>query len=189
MKRTRTFIAIEPGNAIRDRVVMLQEKLAKTGCDVRWAEYDTLHLTLLFLGEVDQRDLTNVCRAVSGVAGGAAPFAITVEGANAFPNIRRPKTLWVGVSAGAQDVCDLHDGIEAALMQLGCYRREERAFTPHLTLGRVKGDVAIDDLSKALTKTAAWTAGETTVKEVLVMGSELKSDGPVYTVLSRAKLG
>jgi RNA 2',3'-cyclic 3'-phosphodiesterase len=189
MKPTRTFIAIDPGKAVRDRLVALQENLAKSGADVKWVEHDNLHLTLLFLGEVDQRDLPGVCRAVADAAATQPAFAMTIEKAGAFPNARRPRTLWVGVGAGAPEVCSLHDAAETPLLALGCYRREERVYTPHLTLGRVRADRASDALGAALTKYAAWTAGETTVGELLVMGSELKSEGPEYTVLSRAKLG
>ena len=89
---------------------------------------------------------------------------------------------------GAAEVCTLHDALEVPLLELGCYRREERSYTPHLTLGRVKGDGAMDELAMALTKYDTWTAGETTVEAVHVMGSELTRNGPVYTVLSRAKL-
>ena len=189
MKPTRTFIAVDPGKAIRDRVASLQENLAKSGAEVKWVEPENLHLTLLFLGEVDQRDLIKVCRAVADAAGTPPAFAMTIEKAGAFPNIRRPRTIWVGVGAGTQETCSLHAAIESPLLELGCYRREARAYTPHLTLGRVRAEDASAELTTALTKYAAWSAGETTVTEVLVMGSELTRDGPVYTVLGRAKLG
>jgi RNA 2',3'-cyclic 3'-phosphodiesterase len=189
MKPTRTFIAIDPGKAIRDRLVSLQEKLTATDVKVKWVEHGNLHLTLLFLGEVDQRDLTDVCRVVAEAAATRTAFPMTIERAGAFPNTRRPRTLWVGVGAGAHEACALHDAVERPLLEFGCYRREERAYTPHLTLGRVRADRPGDVLGMALNKHAAWSAGETTVTEVLVMGSELKPEGPEYTVLSRAKLG
>ena len=69
-----------------------------------------------------------------------------------------------------------------------CYRREERDFTPHLTMGRVRAERVGEALGPALMKNAGWSAGETTIQEVLVMGIELTPDGPIYTVLSRAKL-
>jgi RNA 2',3'-cyclic 3'-phosphodiesterase len=188
MKRTRTFIAIDPGKAVRDRLILLQENLARTGAGVKWVEADNLHLTLLFLGEVDQRDLPPICKVVAEETRKHAPFTMSIEGAGAFPNARRPRTLWVGVGSGAAEVGALHDGMEEPLLELGCYRREERHFTPHLTIGRVKGDPTADDLAKALTKYAGWSAGETVVDTVCVMGSELTPHGPVYTVLSRAKL-
>jgi 2'-5' RNA ligase len=189
MKPTRTFIAIDPGKAIRDRLVSLQENLAKTGAPVKWVEPENLHVTLLFLGEVDQRGLVPVCRAVAAVAVQSAAFTISVETAGAFPSPRRPRTLWVGVGSGSAEVTALHDALETPLLELGCYRREDRVYAPHLTLGRVKVDDASDGLTLALTKKAKWSAGETTVRELLVMGSELRGSGPVYTVLSRAKLG
>lgn len=189
MKPTRTFIAIDPGQAIRDRLVSLQENLAKSGADVKWVEPKNLHLTLLFLGEVDQRDLVSVCRAVAETAAARLAFPMTLEKTGAFPNTRRPKTLWVGVGQGAQEVCAVHDSIETPLLELGCYRREGRAYTPHLTLGRVRADKSAESLTASLAKYADWRGGETTVHEVLVMGSELNPDGPVYTVLGRGKLG
>src|SRR5437588_6328232 len=188
MKPTRTFIALDPGKAIRDRLVALQENLAKTGAEVKWVEPDNLHLTLLFLGEVDQRDLTPVCRAVAEVAAKQPAFAMSIEQAGAFPNSRRPRTLWVGVGVGAPEVTALHGALEMPLLSLGCYRREERAYAPHLTVGRVRADRPAERLTAALNKYAAWSAGDTMVREVHVMGSELTLKGPLYTVMSRPYL-
>ena len=129
MKPTRTFIAIDTGKAIRDRLVALQENLAKTGVDFKWVEPENLHITLLFLGEVGQRDLVPVCKAVAAVTGEQASFPITIEKAGAFPSPRRPRTVWVGVGTGSEIVTSLHAGLEKRLMDLGCYRREERALS------------------------------------------------------------
>lgn len=189
MSRTRTFIAIDPGKDIRNRLVALQEQLARTGTEVKWVEPENLHITLLFLGEVDERDLPAVCKAVSEVTAQTLAFPITIQSVGCFPNPRRPRTLWVGVGEGTQAVCAVHDALEVSLLELGCYRREERQFTPHLTIGRVKSDRPTDKLAPALAKNTGWVGGETLVREVLVMGSELKPEGPVYTVLSRGKLG
>jgi 2'-5' RNA ligase len=188
MSRTRTFIAIDPGKDIRNRLVALQEQLAKTGTEVKWVEPENLHVTLLFLGEVDERDLPAVCNAVSEAAAGCLAFPMSVERASCFGSPRRPRTLWVGVGEGTQATCALHDALERPLLELGCYRREERQYTPHITIGRVKSDRPTDKLAAALAKNAGWQGGETLVREVLVMGSELTPQGPIYTVLSRGKL-
>src|SRR5436305_1177681 len=82
---------------------------------------------------------------------------------------RRPRVLWAGVGAGKEELCALHDALEPPLMDLGCYRREERLFTPHITLGRVKSDLPTDTISAALLKRADWQGGEIVVKELLVM--------------------
>ncbi len=188
MARLRTFIAVDVGKAIRDRAVALQESLTRSGTDVKWVEPENIHVTLLFLGEVDDREVLQVCRAVSDGCVGLSTFSLTVEGVGCFPNPRRPRTLWVGVGDGTQELCALHDALEPPLLDLGCYRREERKYTPHITIGRVKSDRPTDKLAAALAKHAGWRGGETDVREVLVMSSQLTPQGPVYTVLSRAKL-
>jgi 2'-5' RNA ligase len=189
MSRIRTFIAIDVNDAVRERLVELQETLARGGTDVKWVEPENLHLTLLFLGEVEDKQLHEVCRAVTGACSGHAPFTMTLEKVGCFPNPRRPRILWAGVGTGLQEVVALHDAIEPGLLDLGCYRREERDFTPHLTLGRVKGDKVTFKLSEAIAKNQAWQGGDTAVREVLVMSSTLGSEGPEYAVMARAKLG
>jgi 2'-5' RNA ligase len=189
MARLRTFIAVGIDKAIRDRIVVLQEALARTGADVKWVEPDNIHVTLLFLGEVEDRTVPAVCRVVAEVSAGLAPFEIAVEGAGCFPSARRPKTLWVGVGDGRQELVALHDALEPPLLDLGCYRREDRAYTPHLTLGRVKGEAGGAELATALARRSGWQGGHVKVREVLVMSSELRAEGPTYTVLSRGQLG
>jgi 2'-5' RNA ligase len=189
MARIRTFIAVDLGKSIRDRLIALQESLARTDTEVKWVEPENLHVTLLFLGEVDDRAVLDVCRAVADCTRQHAPFTLSVERAGCFPNPRRPRVLWVGVGEGTQPLCALHDALEPPLMELGCYRREERQYTPHITLGRVKSDRPTEKLGTALARQSGWKGGEVAVRELLVMGSELTPRGPVYTVLSRARLG
>ena len=188
MARVRTFIAVGLDPGVRDRAVALQEALAATGAEVKWVEPENLHVTLLFLGEVDDRALVDVCRVVAEGSGRLAPFPMSVQGAGCFGNPRRPRTLWVGVGAGTQELVALHDALEPPLLELGCYRREERQYTPHVTLGRVKADFPTDTLAQAVARQTSWKGGEVEVREVLVMSSELRTAGPVYAVLSRARL-
>ncbi len=188
-RRLRTFIAVDLGKVLRDRLVTLQEKLAQSGAAVKWVEVENLHVTLLFLGEVDERELPPLCRAVSVVCGRHDRFDLNIQTVGCFPNPRRPRVVWAGVGAGGPELIALHDSLEAPLMELGCYRREERQFTPHVTLGRVKSDASADELAAVLAKKATWNAGcEIEVQELLVMSSQLTSQGPEYTVLSRGKL-
>jgi 2'-5' RNA ligase len=105
-----------------------------------------------------------------------------------FPNAHHPRVLWVGIGQGSQEIIALHDAIEQPLLDLGCYRREARKFTPHLTIGRVKTGRPEASVTQALAKHASWQGGQAVVREVLVMSSELTPTGPRYAVLSRAKL-
>jgi 2'-5' RNA ligase len=188
MARLRTFLAIDLGKAIRDRCLALQETLARGGAEVKWVEEENLHLTLLFLGEVEDRDLPPLCQAVADCCALHDPFTMSVESVGCFPNPRRPRIVWVGVGAGSAEVVALHDALEPPLMELGCYRREERSYTPHITLGRVRGEHSTSALASALARQAKWMGGETDVRQVRVLSSELTPQGPIYTVLSRANL-
>lgn len=188
MARLRTFIAVEVGKILRERCVALQETLARAGADVKWVEEPNLHVTLLFLGEVEDRDVAALCRAVANICAEREVFPLSLETVGCFPNARRPRVVWAGVGVGSVELIALHDALEPPLLELGCYRREERAYTPHLTLGRVKSDRSPTALTAALSKQANWRGGETQVREIQVLSSELKPQGPVYTVLSRAKL-
>jgi 2'-5' RNA ligase len=188
MPRTRTFIAVEIGDDIRNNAVALQQALAKTGAEVKWVTPESLHVTLLFLGEVDDREWPAVCRVVKEVAATEPPFPLRVSGVGAFPTPRRPKILWAGITDGAEPLKRLYEKLEAKLLDLGCYRKEERGYTPHLTLGRVKNDADGFTLAKELPKRLTWDGGQTVVDEVLVFSSVLEQDGPVYTVLGRGEL-
>src|SRR5436190_16833481 len=98
--RIRTFIAVEVERFTHDRLVGLQQRLADAGADAKWVEADNLHVTLLFLGEVDNRDVPAICASVEGVCAGVAPFAMTVAGVGAFPTVRRPRTLIAMIGEG-----------------------------------------------------------------------------------------
>lgn len=186
MTRLRVFIAVDPGKSIRSRCVSLQETLARTSTKVRWVKPESIHVTLLFLGEVDERQLVPVCQSVAQTCAAHDDFVMAVDGVGCFPNRRRPHTIWVGIGAGTQNLVALHDALEPPLMELG-YRREDRQYTPHLTLGRVQGP-STPQLTEALTKQLAWHGGEIAIEEVLIMSSELRADGPIYSVISTAQL-
>jgi RNA 2',3'-cyclic 3'-phosphodiesterase len=185
--RLRTFVAVPVDRFTHDRLVGLQKRFAESAVPVKWVEPDNLHITLLFLGEVDAREVPAVCSAAEQACRRIAPFAMTLAGAGAFPTPRRPRTLIVHVTEGAAELVALHDAVEVPLLNLGCYRREERTYKPHLTLGRVKGDVA-EPLADAIRQFEGWQGGQSHVDEILIMSSELRAHGPEYTVLCRARL-
>jgi len=190
MKKTlRTFAAVEITNPVRAKADALIHALADTSADVNWVEPHNLHLTLKFLGDVHQRDIHDICRVIAKSVAKLQPFEIEVCGAGAFPNPARPRTIWLGVTAGADPMVVLHDRVEADLAEIG-YREEHRRFQAHLTLGRVRGaGIGISELGDRLQKQADFLAGRMTVEKLTVFASTLTSAGPIYEVLGTAPLG
>ncbi len=188
MARLRTFIAVELAQSQKDRLLAVQESLTRAGAGVKWVEEENLHVTLLFLGEVDERAIAQVCQAVSTACAPHSSFPLALKTISGFPNPRRPRVIYAGIDPGAAELVALHDALEPPLLELGCYRREDRPYTPHVTLGRVRSEGGGSQLTTALARCSTWQGGSTDVREVLVMSSELTRDGPIYTVLSRGKL-
>jgi RNA 2',3'-cyclic 3'-phosphodiesterase len=189
MARMRTFIAVELPAVIRDACVGLQKTLTRAAPDVKWVEEENLHITLLFLGEVDDRDLITVCRAAQKACATIEPFSLVITGADCFGEAHRPRTIWVGTGEGTADLVALHAALEEAMIDSSTYRREARQFAPHVTLGRAKGDDPAEDLPQALLRERDWQGGECEVTQVRVLSSELRREGPVYAVVSTVKLG
>ncbi len=190
MKKTlRTFIAVEISAPIRSRAAALIAAFGETSAEVKWVEPHNLHLTLKFLGDVHQREIAEVCRAAAHGAAQVEPFDLEVRGAGAFPNAARPRTVWIGAGAGAEQMVTLHDRIEAELAKLG-YREEHRRFQTHLTIGRVRGaGPGIADLGKLLQQQTDALIGAMTVQAATVFCSTLTRDGPIYEALGTAPLG
>ncbi|GIW56273.1 MAG: RNA 2',3'-cyclic phosphodiesterase [Nitrospiraceae bacterium] len=188
MARTRTFIAVEVSAGIRHNTQVLQQTLAQVTPAIKWTHPDTLHLTLLFLGDVEDQDLAEVCQHVQAVTQNLAPFSLHVAGLGAFPNWHRPKILWAGVRQGGEQLRTLHESIAQRLMPAGLYRPEGRPFTPHLTLGRIPSQATHMSLRRALDKRMDWEAGQTWVDQVIVFASTLERHGPIHTPLFRSPL-
>jgi len=180
-------MAIEATPAIRARAGELIALLRESGAAMRWVKPDAMHLTLKFLGDVEEADLGAVCNAAVSAAARRAQFEIAFVGAGAFPRTVRPRTVWLGVRNGYDAVCALQASIESSLEGIGI-AREDRRFSPHLTLGRAKHDAGNRRLSELIAQSADFDAGRMLVEEVVVFSSELRSDGPVHTPLARAPL-
>ncbi|NQT12237.1 MAG: RNA 2',3'-cyclic phosphodiesterase [Planctomycetes bacterium] len=188
-QKIRTFVAVKLDSAVCANAAELIEEFRSAGADARWVDPENLHVTLKFLGDVDAREVHEVCRAVEDAVGEATPFELEIRGAGAFPNAERPRTVWLGVGAGAQEMVALNRQIEPPLEKLG-YRREARRYQPHLTIGRVRrGGPGMLELAALLGEHADFEVGRTRVREVIVFSSELGRSGPTYQALARVALG
>jgi 2'-5' RNA ligase len=135
--RVRSFVALSLPDPVRAALADLR-RAAPPRAPVRWVAPESIHLTLKFLGEIEPDRLEAVKAALSSFPWNLAPFAFTLSGVGAFPGLKRPRVLWVGVTDGADRVVELAERVERALGPIG-FPREDRAFSPHLTIGRVNG--------------------------------------------------
>ena len=189
MQSTRTFIAIGLPKPKIEKLTHLQSLLAPQIPNVRWAEGVTLHLTLTFLGEVENADLNNVCKTVQRVVTASSAFDLRLEKFGAFPDQTRARTLWVGIGGGGLDtLLALQADINQAVGDAG-YPTGENSFHPHITIGRMqKGRQFACDVTPQIQHFQTWTAGHFNVTEVTTYSSHLTREGPVYTPLSTASL-
>jgi 2'-5' RNA ligase len=149
---------------------------------------EQMHLTLKFLGDVDMREIPQVCAAVERVTATIPPFSLRIMGAGAFPNLAHPRTVWLGADEGVEEIIALHDGLEASLAEMG-FRAENRRFRPHLTIGRVRNaDRGMEELAEVLAEHAEFVAGVIDVDEVVTFSSELERSGPTHEVLATTEL-
>jgi len=188
MKKTRTFVAVEASPAIRHAAQRLIDSLRAAPAQVKWVAPENMHVTLKFLGDVDPREIHNVCRVIEDAAAGVEPFELEIRGAGAFPNLRRPGTVWLGAGQGAEQLAALARPIEKALQRLG-FRREPRRFHGHLTLGRVRrGGPGVGELGELIRQHADYQAGRMKVRQATVFSSRLGPEGPTYEALGNTKL-
>lgn len=191
MDRIRAFIAVELNAAARESVARVMSDLrAAAGDGVRWVRPEGVHLTLKFLGDIDTGSVPAISGALDRCAAPSQPFTLILEGVGAFPNLRRPRVVWVGLGRELEPLMELQQSVEGELEALG-FARERRAFTPHLTLGRVR-DGATQQQLRALSEAVAGASVErdahVPVRELALMKSDLRPTGAVYTQLHAARL-
>jgi RNA 2',3'-cyclic 3'-phosphodiesterase len=187
MQSIRTFIAVNVAPAVAARLARLIAEMQSGPAKIKWVAENNLHFTLQFLGDVDPAHIHEISRAVQQAAAEVEPFEMVCAGLGAFPDMRRARNLWIGVSQGAEAMGELQRRIEKALKKLG-FRPEARKFHPHLTLGRVKQSEP-SEIAALFEGREDFNAGPTHVDKVVIYSSQLEREGPVYTILATALLG
>jgi RNA 2',3'-cyclic 3'-phosphodiesterase len=191
MTLLRAFIALEIPPVIQDAIQQQTAELRKSADSslVRWVPAENLHLTLKFLGDVSSSNLQFVTQMLAREADQHPSFSLEVGGLGAFPNPRRPRVVWIGIHA-PDALSTLQRNLEAAASRLG-YPPEERPFSPHLTIGRVKPNVTSvgqQRIRTALESVHVGQLGKAKVTAVHLMKSDLKPTGSVYSPLFSAPL-
>jgi RNA 2',3'-cyclic 3'-phosphodiesterase len=191
MSVIRAFIAVNISPEIKQRLTLISEDLQRAlrGVPVRWVPVENIHLTLKFLGDVSETNLDLLMKLLKAEAGSHPVFELSAGELGAFPSIRRPRVIWVNIQAPAE-LATLQRGIDNETARLG-YAREQRPFSPHLTLGRVSRNANANDLRRISEELATFKVGyigAANVHQVHLYRSDLKPSGAVYTLLYSANL-
>ena len=190
----RIFVALDLDSAIRERIQKFVEEIRATAPEARWISAESLHVTLKFIGEQPDAAIAQVEAALRSIR--TEPFQLRFSGTGFFPTPRAARVFWIGIEAD-DALTALVKTIEEALAKIGI-TKEDRAFTPHLTIartrggsgapGRRKGDRAnrqFGELRKFLATLPAPDFGTMTAREFFLYRSQLSSKGSEYTKIAR----
>jgi 2'-5' RNA ligase len=187
-ENVRLFIAIQLDEQLKAMLNEISQELearipAQT---VRWVRPAAMHLTLVFLGETPARQLDPIKEAIRTAAARVSETSFTAVGLGCFPNLRRPRVVWVGVEEPSGLLSQLKRALDHELEPLG-FKPETRPFSPHLTLGRVNKRASRPDaaeLGRVIENTTLQALGRVKVTNVHLIRSDLQRSGPIYTVLA-----
>ncbi len=184
----RTFIAVRLPAEVRRRLMLIETRLMQCGADVKWVPEENFHITLKFLGPVEQDRIAPVCEAVECAVAGVKAFDLTFGGVGAFPRPSSPRVVWVGTPSGADEMKSLAGRIEDAMEVLG-FSKEDRPFSGHVTLGRVRNPRGTEKLRDCIESMRDEQAGSAQIDGVSVMKSELLRSGPEYSAIADLGFG
>ncbi|MDP2913710.1 MAG: RNA 2',3'-cyclic phosphodiesterase [Candidatus Omnitrophota bacterium] len=185
----RTFIAIELSDGIRDTLAQMQSHLKYAGADVKWVDKGNIHLTLKFLGEIDENKCEKVKASLDEIAKGFKRFEIDLKGLGAFPSLDFPRVIWCGLDKGAKESVELAERIGEAMSKLA-FKDEARPFTAHLTIGRVRSSKNKSALREKIEKLIREPSAVSCqpINSIALFQSTLTPTGPIYTKLHEARL-
>lgn len=189
MQTIRSFIAIPLSAEVRRNAARLLSKLSQDEDGIKWVPADNLHLTLKFLGEVDNTEIPGVCAVVGQVCREYQPFQLCFAGTGGFPDIDRPRVVFAGVDDVTGSLCRLVGQLESELADSG-FKREQRDYRPHLTLGRTRSGSrrARDEVVERLKRLSETELGTMIVDRIQIFASFLEKGGPNYQVMDTIEL-
>ncbi len=184
----RAFLAVDLPASLRPVLFWAQEELKKSGADVKWVPVGNIHITLKFFGNITEGQVAAISEAAAAIARGQPPFSLTVTDAGAFPSPKSPRVVWLGVGGDLDTLRDFHRRLETAMTALG-FPPEDRPFSPHLTLGRVKSPTGRTALTRSLVNLPPPPAAPFQVSDIVLFRSNLSPQGATYLPLKVIPLG
>jgi len=183
----RSFIAIELPAAVISLLDNVQQELKVLRLKARWVRPQNIHLTLKFLGNINSGEIEKIGRAMVDAAGDSAPFTLTIGGIGFFPDIKRPRVIWVGLDGAKPALFNLQRNLADRLAIAG-FPKEERSFKAHLTLGRIRQAVNPNIVDQAIQGYSDLGDLKFTANRIILFKSDLKPFGAEYSHLKQVEL-
>jgi 2'-5' RNA ligase len=186
----RTFIAIELPQEIKDYLANLENQLKTSQADVKWVEPKNIHLTLKFLGEIDEKKLEKTEKIIEEVTKETNTFPIRLSSVGAFPKINYPRVIWVGIDKGDNETKEIAEALEEKIAKIGI-PKEDRPFSSHITIGRTRSSKNREKLVQNLNELASSFGQENlefSATKITLFKSTLTPKGPIYEILKEVKL-
>ena len=174
----RSFIAVKISTEQRNKIADLIREFRRLETRVKWVRPENMHVTLKFLGEVDEKILPDLYDSLEKSLTNDQVFDFNLKALGCFPNVRRPRVIWVGIDRGAQNLKTLAAKVDSAMAEFG-FERDKRGFSPHLTVGRVKDPQGVELVTGQFEKIQFETE-PCLINEVVFFQSILKREGPTY---------
>lgn len=175
----RAFAAIELPDVVKEPVAELIGRLRGHGAQASWVRAENMHLTLRFYGEITEAQAGRAGDVMAAMCGRVGMFSLRVRMTGAFPHVRKPSVLWVGVEPFEGGLATVHEAAEAAAREIGV-APDEKAFHPHVTLARIRDGRTVGALMEAFAAEHDFDAGAFDVGSVTLFSSDLTARGPVY---------
>ena len=185
----RTFIAIALPKEIKEALAGLEKELKASEADVKWVSPENIHLTLKFLGEIEDKTLEKIIKIIDDTAKKKNKFQVRISSLGAFPKIDFPRVIWVGVDIGDKEAKNIAEGLEEEIAKIGI-PKENRPFSSHITIGRTKSSLNREKLVQDLRNKAELGGKklEFYVTKITLFKSTLTPRGPIYEALKETNL-
>lgn len=186
----RAFIAIELPQKIKDKLARFQMRLKKSGADVKWVAPENIHLTLKFLGEIAEEKSAKIFQIIEEITDRNKQLQLRLAAVGVFPKIEFPRVIWLAIDKGDNEVKILAKTLEEEIAKLGI-PKENRPFSSHITIGRIRSALNRDKLIKILKESENYFAKEKfefSVTRITLFKSTLGPSGPVYAPLKATNI-
>lgn len=183
----RIFIAAELPDTTKEEIAHIQSSIMDTSNRIRWVNPSSMHITLKFLGELENHALNNVFEITQKIAHASRPFWVELKGLGVFPGIINARVLWVGIEQGALELGEIASELEKNFWENGIVKTKEK-WVAHITLGRIKQMKNIQSIKELVNKGKDTSCGKLKIEKITVIQSQLSPRGAMYTPLKNFSL-